>query len=71
MVSPDFDLAVPLVLVYDQLAKPARATVKETYAQVKSDLDSAAVNLAKVPGSVRAQEADHRCRERPLCPILS
>ena len=34
----------------------ARATVKETYAQVKSDLDSAAVILAKVPGSVRAQK---------------
>lgn len=54
--ASDSDLAVPLVLVYDQLAKPARATVKETYAQVKSDLDSAAVILAKVPGSVRAQK---------------
>lgn len=54
--ASDTDLAVPLVLVYDQLAKPARATVKEVYAQVKEDLDSAAVILADVAGSVRAQK---------------
>ena len=54
--ASDTDLAVPLVLVYDQLAKPARATVKEVYAQIKSDLDSAAVILAGVPGSIRAQK---------------
>lgn len=49
------DLCVPLVLVYNQLEKPARASVKAVYDQVKSDLDSAAVLLAKVPGAVRSQ----------------
>lgn len=48
------DLCVPLVTVYDQQAKPARATVKEVYDQIKSDLDSAAVCLAGVAGKVRA-----------------
>lgn len=50
------DLCVPLVLVYDQNAKPVRATMKEVYASIKSDLDSAAVILAGVPGEVRAQK---------------
>ncbi len=49
------DLCVPLVTVYDQTARPARATVAEVYAQIKSDLDSAAVLLADVPGAVRSQ----------------
>jgi len=49
------DLAVPLVLKYDQLEKPARATVAEVYAQIKSDLDVAAAKLAGVSGEVRAQ----------------
>lgn len=49
------DLCVPLVTVYDQNARPARATVAEIYGQIKSDLDSAAVLLADIPGEVRAQ----------------
>lgn len=49
------DLCVPLVLVYDQLAKPARATVKEVYDQIITDLDEAEVLLANVPGAVRSQ----------------
>lgn len=48
------DLAVPLITVYDQEAKPARATVAEVYAQVKSDLDVAAAGLASVSGKVGA-----------------
>lgn len=48
------DLAVPLVLVYDQLEKPARATVAEVYAQVKADLDAAAGILAGETGEARA-----------------
>ena len=48
------DLAVPLVLVYDQLEKPARATVAEVYAQVKADLDAAAAILAGETGEARA-----------------
>lgn len=50
------DLCVPLVLVYKQNEKPARATVKAVYDQIKTDLDSAAVLLASVPGAVRAQK---------------
>lgn len=46
------DLAVPIVTVYDQEAKPARATVAEVYAQIKSDLDAAASGLAGVAGKV-------------------
>lgn len=49
------DLGVPLVLVYDQLAKPARNTVAECYAQIKTDLDSAAVILGSVEGKIRSQ----------------
>lgn len=44
------DLCVPLVLVYNQSEKPARATVKAVYDQIKADLDSAAVILAGVAG---------------------
>lgn len=48
------ELCVPLVLVYNQLEKPARATVKAVYDQIKADLDSAAVIFAKVEGEARA-----------------
>lgn len=49
------DLCVPLVTVYNQSERPARATVAQVYGQIKSDLDSAAVLLASVPGKVRSQ----------------
>ena len=49
------DLCVPLVTVYNQSERPARATVAQVYGQIKSDLDSAAVLLASVPGEVRSQ----------------
>ena len=39
------DEAVPLVLTYDIEAKPARATVKAVYDQVKADLDIAAAAI--------------------------
>ena len=52
--SASTDLCVPLVLVYDQLERPFRATVQEVYDQIGKDLDSAAVFLADVPGEVRA-----------------
>lgn len=45
---------VPLVLVYDQNERPARATVGEVYDQIGKDLDSAAVILVGVAGKVRA-----------------
>lgn len=54
--SSTTDLGLPLVLEYDQNARPARATVKEVYDQIKSDLDSAAVLLSGVKGAVRAQK---------------
>ena len=50
------DLCVPLVLVYDQAEKPARATVAEVYAQIKKDLDQAAGLLAGVKGAARAEK---------------
>lgn len=49
------DLCVPLVLVYDQLEKPVRATVQQVYDQILADLDEAEVLLAEVPGAVRSQ----------------
>lgn len=54
--TPASDLGVPLVLEYDQTARPARNTIQEVYDQIKKDLDSAAVLLAGVPGAVRAQK---------------
>lgn len=54
--TAETDLCVPLVTVYDQSARPARATVAQVYSQIKEDLDSAAVLLASVPGSVRAEK---------------
>lgn len=50
------DLGLPLVLEYDQNARPARASVKEIYDQIKADLDSAAVLLKGVKGEPRAQK---------------
>ena len=50
--SSSTDLAVPLVLKYDQQEKPARATVAAVYAQIKSDLDVAATKLAGVSGEI-------------------
>jgi hypothetical protein len=54
--TADTDLSVPLVTKYEQTARPKRATVQAVYDQIKSDLDSAAVLLANVPGAVRAQK---------------
>lgn len=45
--TAETDLCVPLVTVYDQNARPARATMKAVYDQIKADLDSAAVILAE------------------------
>ncbi len=45
---------VPLVLVYDQNEQPARATVAEVYASIKSDLDQAATLLSGVAGAPRS-----------------
>lgn len=54
--SASTDLCVPLVTVYDQTARPERATVEAVYEQIKRDLDSAAVLLKGVAGEVRAQK---------------
>lgn len=50
------DLAVPLITKYDQTEKPARATVKAIYDQIKEDLDASAPILNEVAGTVRAQK---------------
>jgi len=44
------DLGVPLVLEYDLEARPARATVKQVYDQILSDITRAKTNLANTPG---------------------
>ncbi len=44
------DLGVPLVLTYDPLAKPARATVKVVYDQIIKDITQAKPLLASVAG---------------------
>lgn len=49
------DLGVPLVLVYDQAARPARNTVQEVYDRIRADIDSAQVILKDVAGEQRAQ----------------
>lgn len=61
------DLCVPLVLVYNQLEKPARATVKEVYDQIYKDLSTAEgiliaaaeagakVNNVNLAGQIRAE----------------
>lgn len=41
------DLCVPLVLKYDQLEKPARATVQEVYDQILTDLEDAEYLLSE------------------------
>ena len=43
--TADVDLCVPLVLHYDQNARPARNTMEEVYDQILEDLDSAYVIL--------------------------
>lgn len=43
--TADTDLCVPLVLHYDQNARPARNTMSEVYGQILEDLDSAYVIL--------------------------
>ena len=58
--SPDYDpdkdseYGVPIVLHYDLDERPARKSVHEVYAQIKADLDSAAVRLADVEGELQA-----------------
>lgn len=49
------DLCVPLVTVYDQAARPARASVKDIYEQIKRDLDDAYAILKDVKGERAAQ----------------
>ncbi len=48
-------LCVPLVLKYDQQERPARATVKAVYNQIKADLDDAALILAEDAGEAGAE----------------
>ena len=48
------ELSVPLILVYDQEAKPYRATVEEVYEQIRWDLEDASTyleNRAGVPAA--------------------
>lgn len=48
--TAETDLCVPLVLKYDQYAKPLRATVYEVYEQIASDLGEAEILLEEVSG---------------------
>lgn len=49
------DLCVPLVTVYDQNEKPARATVEAVYNQIKKDLDDAYVILKGEAGKAASE----------------
>lgn len=49
------DLCVPLELVYDQNSRPARASVKAVYDQIKSDLDDAYSILKDEEGEAGSQ----------------
>ncbi|WP_149913597.1 RagB/SusD family nutrient uptake outer membrane protein [Sphingobacterium cavernae] len=48
------DLGVPLVLTFDLKESPKRASVKETYDQILSDINQSKTLLANVNGSVGA-----------------
>lgn len=50
------DLCVPLVTVYDQAARPERASVQAIYDQIKKDLDDANVVLGSVSGKNSSEE---------------
>lgn len=50
------DLCVPLVLVYDQSARPSRATVEAVYGQIKKDLDEAWTVLETKTGKAKSTE---------------
>lgn len=64
--SADTDLGVPLVKEVDINAKPARATLAETYAFINSDLDQAETLLADVtiPGTDVSIQAVRALRAR-------
>lgn len=50
------DLGVPLVIAYNQLEKPHRATVAKVYEQIKADLDQAAsLGIAEEKGKSRSE----------------
>lgn len=53
--TADTDPCVPLILVYDQLEKPVRASVQEVYDQILADLDEAEILLEGVVGAPRSQ----------------
>lgn len=54
--SASSDLGVPLVLAYNQLEKPHRATVAKVYEQIKADLDQAAsLGIAEEEGKLRSE----------------
>lgn len=52
--SASTDLGVPVLLVHDLSALPARATVKETYEQILSDIDIAKTKIANINGKAGA-----------------
>ncbi|MBD1428221.1 RagB/SusD family nutrient uptake outer membrane protein [Sphingobacterium litopenaei] len=54
--SASTDLSVPLVLVPDINATPARSTVKEVYDQILSDISIAKTNLAEKAGATNAKQ---------------
>lgn len=55
-VTADADLGVPLVLTYDPNEKPARATSKQVYTQILSDIATAKTLLTAVTGAQGASK---------------
>lgn len=54
--SASSDLCVPIITKFNISELPARNTVAEVYAQIKADLDSAAVILKDTKGAVRSEK---------------
>ena len=54
--TAETELAVPVILKYNQLEKPERATTAAVYKTIKDDLDQAATLLASVPGKIRSEK---------------
>lgn len=52
--TAETDLCVPLVLKYEQYAKPLRATVQEVYDQIRNDLGEAEFLLEDISGEAGA-----------------
>ena len=68
------ELSVPLILVYDQLEKPVRATLEEVYNQIIQDLDEAELLLEEAaqdgPVGINSGSVDLMGQVRAVAPTV-